>query len=100
MPFHEMKGMLHFCSVHANGSNLLPQTIALKLGYPKEMVKHVAVDENTDTVISTADLVIYGSFLEEHSFPDILLKAMCFGKPIVAPDLLATRKYVCICSIY
>ncbi|KAI3449229.1 hypothetical protein Pfo_005894 [Paulownia fortunei] len=77
----------------SNYSNIV-ETIALKLGYPKEAVKHVAVIENTDSVIRIADLVIYGSFLEEHSFPDILLKAMCFGKPIIAPDLPITRKYV------
>ncbi|KAL3615682.1 hypothetical protein CASFOL_041343 [Castilleja foliolosa] len=70
------------------------ETIALKLGYPNETVKHVAVNENTDTVINTSDLVIYGSFLDEHSFPDILLKAMCFGKPIIAPDLPKIRKYI------
>ncbi|KAK4382973.1 hypothetical protein Sango_2822700, partial [Sesamum angolense] len=70
------------------------ETIADKLGYRAGIVKHVAGDENTDTVISTADLVIYGSFLEEHSFPDILLKAMCFEKPIIAPDLPTIRKYV------
>lgn len=72
------------------------QTIARKLGYPKDMVKHVATDQNIDTVISRAELVVYGSFLEEHSFPGILLKAMCFEKPIVAPDLQGTRKYVSI----
>ncbi|KAL0347757.1 UNVERIFIED_CONTAM: hypothetical protein Scaly_1791700 [Sesamum calycinum] len=70
------------------------ETIADKLGYRTGIVKHVAGDENTDTVISTADLVIYGSFLEEHSFPDTLLKAMCFEKPIIAPDLPTIRKYV------
>ncbi|KAK4415888.1 hypothetical protein Salat_2696200 [Sesamum alatum] len=70
------------------------ETIADKLGYRTGMVKHVAADENTDTVISSADLVIYRSFLDEHSFPDILLKAMCFEKPIIAPDLPTIRKYV------
>ncbi|KAL3624422.1 hypothetical protein CASFOL_031090 [Castilleja foliolosa] len=70
------------------------ETIALKLGYPKGTVKHVAVNENTDAVISSSDLVIYGSFLEEHSFPDILLKAMCLEKPIIAPDLPTIREYV------
>ncbi|KAL0339470.1 UNVERIFIED_CONTAM: hypothetical protein Sangu_1469100 [Sesamum angustifolium] len=70
------------------------ETIADKLGYRAGIVKHVAGDENTDTVISTADLVLYGSFLEEHSFPDILVKAMCFEKPIIAPDLPMIRKYV------
>ena len=75
------------------------QTIALKFGYPNDTVKHVAMDQNIDTVISTADLVVYGSFLEEHSFPSVLLKAMCFEKPIVAPDLPAIRKYVSILNM-
>ncbi|KAL0397960.1 UNVERIFIED_CONTAM: hypothetical protein Scaly_0244400 [Sesamum calycinum] len=69
------------------------ETIARTLKYPNETIKHVAVDD-ADTVLSTADLVIYGSFLEEHTFPDTLLKAMCFGKPIIAPDLPMIRKYV------
>ncbi|KAL6560323.1 hypothetical protein OROGR_003882 [Orobanche gracilis] len=79
----------------SNGNySKIVETIALKLGYPKETVKHVAVNENTDTVISSAGLVIYGSFLEEHSFPDFLLKAMCLEKPIIAPDLPTLRKYI------
>lgn len=74
--------------------NTIVEVIATKMGYEKDTVKHVAANENMDTVINTADLVIYGSFLDEHSFPDILLKAMCYGKPIVAPDLPAIKKYV------
>ncbi|CAA0830660.1 glycosyl transferase family 1 protein [Striga hermonthica] len=70
------------------------ETLSLKMGYPKETVMHVPVNENTDTVIRTAHLVIYGSFLDDHSFPNILLKAMCLGKPIIAPDLPTIRKYV------
>ncbi|KAL7125749.1 hypothetical protein ABFS83_14G137500 [Erythranthe nasuta] len=70
------------------------ETISLKLGYPNETVKRVTADRNTNTVINTADLVIYGSFLDEHSFPDILLKAMSLEKPIVAPDLPGIRKYI------
>ncbi|CAA0838943.1 glycosyl transferase family 1 protein [Striga hermonthica] len=70
------------------------ETISLNLGYPKGAVKHFPVNVNTATVISNAHLVIYGSFLDEHSFPDILLKAMCLEKPIVAPDLPSIRKYI------
>ncbi|CAI9781525.1 unnamed protein product [Fraxinus pennsylvanica] len=70
------------------------ETIALNLRYPYGTVKRVAVDDNTENVLNTVDLVIYGSFLEEQFFPDILLKAMCFGKTIVAPDLSMIRKYV------
>ncbi|KAL0428793.1 UNVERIFIED_CONTAM: hypothetical protein Sradi_0505300 [Sesamum radiatum] len=69
------------------------ETIARTLKYPNEAIKHVAVDD-ANTVLSTADLVIYGSFLEEHAFPETLLKAMCFGKPIIAPDLPMIRKYL------
>ncbi|KAF3971901.1 hypothetical protein CMV_004545 [Castanea mollissima] len=70
------------------------EEIAINLTYPSGIVKHKALDVNADNVLSVADLVIYGSFLEEQSFPDILMKAMCFEKPIIAPDLSMIRKYV------
>ncbi|CAL9007370.1 unnamed protein product [Prunus brigantina] len=70
------------------------EAIAYNLKYPSGIVKHVAVDMAADSVLSISDVVIYGSFLEEQSFPDILIKAMCLGKPIVAPDLSMIRKYV------
>ncbi|XP_039011965.1 uncharacterized protein LOC120141095 isoform X2 [Hibiscus syriacus] len=70
------------------------EKIALNLRYPRGVVKHVAVDGEVDSVLSVTDLVIYGSFLEEPSFPEILIKAMSYGKPIVAPDLSNIRKYV------
>lgn len=59
-------------------------------------MKHIANEAGeADNILAAADLVIYGSFLEEQSFPDILLKAMGFGKPIIAPDLSMIKKYVC-----
>ena len=58
-------------------------------------MKHIAVNEDEGSYINMADLVIYGSLLEEQSFPEILIKAMGFGKPIIAPDLSIIRKYVC-----
>ncbi|KAM5555523.1 hypothetical protein ABKV19_023450 [Rosa sericea] len=70
------------------------EAIAYNLKYPSGIVKHAAIDVDADNVLSTSHLVIYGSFLEEQSFPDILIKAMCLGKPIVAPDLSMISKYV------
>ncbi|CDP08738.1 unnamed protein product [Coffea canephora] len=70
------------------------ETIAANLTYPDGMVKHVAFDENADKILSTADLVIYASFRDEPSFPNILLRAMCFEKPVIAPDIFIIRKYV------
>ncbi|XP_059651310.1 uncharacterized protein LOC132298944 isoform X2 [Cornus florida] len=78
----------------AGNYSVAVEAIALNLRYPRDIVKHVAVDEDADSVLSMADLVIYGSFLEEQSFPNILTKAMCFGKPVIAPDLSMIRKYV------
>ncbi|GJS37526.1 glycosyl transferase, family 1 protein [Tanacetum coccineum] len=70
------------------------EEIASNLNYPSGTVHHAAIDEDVYNVLNIADLVIYGSFLEEQSFPDILIKAMCFEKPIVAPDLSIIKKYV------
>ncbi|XP_030548052.1 uncharacterized protein LOC115753546 [Rhodamnia argentea] len=70
------------------------EAIAHNLRYPSGIVEYKAVDQDADTVLSIADLVIYGSFLEEESFPEILVKAMCYGKPIIAPELAVIKKYV------
>ncbi|XP_073281793.1 uncharacterized protein [Primulina huaijiensis] len=78
----------------SNNFSSAVETIALSLRYPKDTVKHVSINQEIDNIISDADLVIYGSFREEQSFPEILLKAMSFEKPIIAPDLSMIRKYV------
>ncbi|XXG89937.1 hypothetical protein AAC387_Pa12g1822 [Persea americana] len=70
------------------------EAIALKLGYPSGSVQHIGIDGDVNSFLSIADLVIYGSFLEEQSFPAILLQAMCFGKPVIAPDLSMIKKYI------
>ncbi|XP_059636106.1 uncharacterized protein LOC132278330 [Cornus florida] len=71
------------------------EAIAMNLSYPAGIVKHVSVvDQDADGVLHMANLVIHGSFLNELSFPHILAKAMCFGKPIIAPELTSIRKYV------
>lgn len=73
--------------------------MARSLKYPRGIIEHIAEELNADSVLATADVVIYGSFLEEQSFPEILIKAMCFEKPIIAPDISMIRKYVYSCSI-
>lgn len=70
------------------------EAIAINLKYPSGIVKHVPMDTDADNVLTASDVVIYGSFTEEQSFPDILIKAMCLEKPIIAPALSIIRKYV------
>lgn len=79
---------------------LFPQMIATKLKYPFGTVKHISIDEDVDGVLSMVDLVIYGSFYEEQSFPEILKRAMCLEKPIIAPDHALIKKYVSLYRCY
>ncbi|XVF80160.1 hypothetical protein PTKIN_Ptkin15bG0048400 [Pterospermum kingtungense] len=81
-------------SASTSNYNMAVERIVLNLRYPSGVVKHVAFDGDVDSVLNMTDLVIYGSFLEEPSFPEILVKAMWLGKPIIAPDLPNIRKYV------
>ncbi|KAL2892091.1 D-inositol 3-phosphate glycosyltransferase [Bienertia sinuspersici] len=70
------------------------EAISGGLNYPKGIVKHADRNADADDVLRSADLVIYGSFLEEKSFPDILTKAMCYEKLIIAPNLSMIQQYV------
>ncbi|KAL8138481.1 hypothetical protein V2J09_004482 [Rumex salicifolius] len=78
----------------SNNYTLAVEAISAGLRYPKDTVKHFAGDAQADVVLRAASVVIYGSFLEEQSFPDILTKALCFEKLIIAPDLYMIEKYV------
>nr|XP_043627238.1 uncharacterized protein LOC122598816 [Erigeron canadensis] len=72
------------------------EEIASNLKYPMDTVKHVALNQLDEDVgvLSIMDLVVYGSFLEELSFPDVLIRAMCLEKPIIAPDLSVINKRI------
>ncbi|WVZ69619.1 hypothetical protein U9M48_018383 [Paspalum notatum var. saurae] len=69
------------------------EAIALSVGFPRGVVEHVAA-EDKDNLLRTADLVIYGSCLEEHSFPSVLVEAMSLEKLIIAPDIGIIRKHI------
>lgn len=73
---------------------LLGQEIATHLGFPEGSVRQYGMDQDVNNLLWMADAVVYGSFEEEQSFPPLLLRAMSFGIPIVAPDLTTIKKYV------
>ncbi|KAK4788389.1 hypothetical protein SAY86_019708 [Trapa natans] len=83
-----------FCGTSRSNYGVALESIAQKLGYPIGIVEHKALDDGADRFLSLADLVIYGSFLEEKYFPEILIKALCFGKPVIAPNISMISKYV------
>ncbi|CAM0881755.1 unnamed protein product [Alopecurus aequalis] len=69
------------------------ETIALNAGFSRGAVEHVAV-EDTDNLLGIANLVIYGSCLDEQSFPSVLVQAMILEKLVIAPDLGMITKYI------
>ncbi|MED6112412.1 hypothetical protein PIB30_061490 [Stylosanthes scabra] len=89
----QLRIIVHSMELTSNYSVAL-ETMASSLKYPRGIIQHITRDSNVDSVLGTSDVVIYGSFLEEQSFPEILVKAMCFEKPIIAPDIPMIRKYV------
>lgn len=58
-------------------------------------MEHAAAGDK-DKLLGTADLVIYGSCLEEQSFPSVLVQAMSLEKLVIAPDLAIIKKHVCL----
>lgn len=70
------------------------QAIASHLNFPDGAVQHYNLDGDVNSIIMLSDLVLYGSLREEQSFPPILIRAMSFEKPIIAPNLTIIKKHI------
>ncbi|KAJ6840840.1 uncharacterized protein M6B38_118925 [Iris pallida] len=70
------------------------QELASRMGLPIDSVKHYGVDGDVNSLLLMADIVLYGSFQEEQSFPPLLLRSMSFGLPVIVPNLDIIRKYL------
>lgn len=70
------------------------QEIASHLGFPDDSIKHYSMDNDVNSVLLMADVVLYGSFKDEQGFPSLLIRSMSFEIPIIAPDLTVIKKYV------
>ncbi|KAL2339820.1 hypothetical protein Fmac_007760 [Flemingia macrophylla] len=76
-----------------NNYSVALETMVHSLKYPRGVIEHIVRDLNVDSILDAPDVVIYGSFLEEQYFPEILIRAMTFEKSIIAPDVPMIRKY-------
>jgi hypothetical protein len=71
------------------------QAVAHSAGFPSGAVGYNSnFEEASVHVLSISDIVIYGSFLEEQSFPGVLIQAMSLKRLIIAPNLSMISKYV------
>lgn len=70
------------------------QEIASRLGLLQGSVRHFGINADVDSVLTMADIVLYGSSQDEQGFPPLLVRSMTFGIPIVVPDIPVITKYV------
>ncbi|XP_016551080.1 uncharacterized protein LOC107850823 isoform X1 [Capsicum annuum] len=70
------------------------QDITTRLGLHEGSLSHYDMKGDVNGIILMADIVLYFSPQYEQEFPPILIRAMSFGIPIVAPDLPVIKKYI------
>nr|XP_016450929.1 PREDICTED: uncharacterized protein LOC107775689 [Nicotiana tabacum] len=93
----DVEERLKFVFVSGNSSdgyNEALQDIATRLGLREGSLSHHDMKGDVNGIILIADIVLYSSSQYEQEFPPILIRAMSFGIPIVAPDHPVIKKYV------
>ncbi|URE34295.1 Glycosyl transferases group 1 [Musa troglodytarum] len=93
----ELIGTIKFVFLCGNSTDAYSSTfqdVALRMGFPDGSVRHYDMDHDVNNFLYMADIVLYWSFIEEQNFPPLLLQAMSFEIPIVAPNMTVIRKYV------
>jgi hypothetical protein len=64
------------------------------LGLPHGSIRHYGLNGDVNSVLLIADIVLYGSAQDVQGFPPLLIRAMTFEIPVIAPDFPVLRKYV------
>ncbi|PIA54895.1 hypothetical protein AQUCO_00901063v1 [Aquilegia coerulea] len=82
------------CGNSTDGYNDALQEVASRLGLPDGSLVHYGLDGDVNSALFMSDIVLHGSFQDEQGFPSLLIRAMSFGIPVVAPDLPIIKKYV------
>lgn len=57
-------------------------------------MRHYGLNSDVNSVLLMADIVLYGSDQDVQGFPPLLIRAMTFGIPVIAPDFPILKKYV------
>ncbi|KAG9159518.1 hypothetical protein Leryth_026899 [Lithospermum erythrorhizon] len=68
--------------------------VSSRLGLEQGSLIHFGLDGDVNHLIMMADITLYASSQNEQGFPSMLIRAMSFGLPIVAPDYPVIKKYV------
>ncbi|XP_048231729.1 uncharacterized protein LOC8281295 isoform X2 [Ricinus communis] len=91
----DTEGLFKFvflCGNSTDGDAL--QDVASRLGLLHGFVRHFSLNGDVNGVLLMADIVLYGSSQDEQGFPPLIIRAMTFGIPVIAPDIPIMKKYV------
>ncbi|RZC70593.1 hypothetical protein C5167_033734 [Papaver somniferum] len=82
------------CGNSTDGYNDALQDVASRLNLPRGSLMHYGLDGDVNSVLLMADIVLHGSFQDEQGFPPLLIRAMSFEIPVIAPDLPIIKRYI------
>ncbi|XP_047165201.1 uncharacterized protein LOC124834539 [Vigna umbellata] len=77
-----------------DGSDDALQEVASRLGLHQGSVRHYGLNGDVNSVLLMADIILYGSAQEVQGFPPLLIRAMTFEIPVIAPDFPVLKKYI------
>ncbi|WJX13919.1 hypothetical protein P8452_04253 [Trifolium repens] len=82
------------CGNSTDGYDDALQEVASRLGLPHGSIRHYGLNGDVNSVLLIADIVLYGSAQDVQGFPPLLIRAMTFEIPVIAPDFPVLRKYI------
>ncbi|XP_052730628.1 uncharacterized protein LOC108321965 isoform X2 [Vigna angularis] len=82
------------CGNSTDGSDDALQEVASRLGLLQGSVRHYGLNGDVNSVLLMADIILYGSAQEVQGFPPLLIRAMTFEIPVIAPDFPVLKKYI------
>ncbi|XP_057735164.1 uncharacterized protein LOC130950629 [Arachis stenosperma] len=82
------------CGNSTDGYDDALQEVASRLGLPQGSIRRYGLNGDVNSVLLMADIVLYGSAQEVQDFPPLLIRAMTFEIPVIAPDIPVLRKYI------
>ncbi|XP_044461248.1 uncharacterized protein LOC123192677 isoform X2 [Mangifera indica] len=81
------------CGNSTDGYNNVLQEVASRLGLLKGSMRHYGLNNDVNSVLLMADIVLYGSSQVEQGFPSLIIRAMTFGIPVIIPDFPIIKKH-------
>ncbi|MED6108875.1 hypothetical protein PIB30_028338 [Stylosanthes scabra] len=82
------------CGNSTDGYDDALQEVASRLGLPQGYIRRYGLNGDVNSVLLMADIILYGSAQEVQGFPPLLIRAMSFEIPVIAPDIPVLRKYI------